>query len=154
MAKLQSDVIVPFHFMTGCDVTSSFFVVGKRTVWKRVQESLEAQMFLTQLLHKNFNKFVIKYIFNDKVRTTLTEMIAKKWKNMKNTKAQNFSRIDPNVDSNCNRNEGIMFYANVLINFQDLASSICPINHVYQILNRLCMPIMHSKSPLLDELVK
>ena len=64
--------------MTGCDVTSSFFVVGKRTVWKRVQESLEAQMFLTQLLHKNFNKFVIKYIFNDKVRTTLTEMIAKK----------------------------------------------------------------------------
>ena len=80
MAKLQSDVIVPFHFMTGCDVTSSFFVVGKRTVWKRVQESLEAQMFLTQLLHKNFNKFVIKYIFNDKVRNTLTEMIAKSGK--------------------------------------------------------------------------
>ena len=47
-----------------------------------------------------------------------------------------------------------MYYANVLLNFQNLASAICPINHGYQILIGLCMPIMHSKSHLLDELVK
>ena len=47
-----------------------------------------------------------------------------------------------------------MYYAHVLLNFQSPASPICPINHGYQIVNRLCMPIMHSKSPLPDELVK
>ena len=74
--------------MTGCDVTSSFFGFGKRTVWKRVLESTETQMFLTQLSHENLNKFVIKYIYNDKVSTTLTEMRAQKWKYIKNRKAQ------------------------------------------------------------------
>ena len=39
-----------------------------------------------------------------------------------------------------------MYYANVLLN--------CPIHHGYQILNELCIPIIHSKPPLLDELVK
>ena len=32
------------------------------------------------------NKFVIKYIYNDKAYTTLTEMRAQKWKNMKKGK--------------------------------------------------------------------
>ena len=31
-------------------------------------------------------------------------------------------------------------------------SPICPINYGYQILNGLCMPIMHSKSPLPNEM--
>ena len=44
------------------------------------------------------------------------------------------------------------YYANVLLNFQNPALPKCPINHSYQILNGLCMPIMHSKSHLLDEL--
>ena len=79
--------------MTVCDVTSSFFGVGKRTVWKRVQKSTEAQMLLTNLSHGKLNKFVIKYIYNDKVSTTLTEMGAQKWKNMKNRKAKSFARI-------------------------------------------------------------
>ena len=47
-----------------------------------------------------------------------------------------------------------MYYANVLPNFHSPASLICPINRGYQVLNELCMPIMYSKSPLLDELVK
>ena len=36
-------------------------------------------MLLTNLSHENRSKFVIKYIYNDKVSTTLTEMRAKKW---------------------------------------------------------------------------
>ena len=47
-----------------------------------------------------------------------------------------------------------MHYISVLLIFQNPASTICPVNHDYQILNGLCIPIMHSKSPVLDELAK
>ena len=153
-SKEISKIIVPLRVITGCDVMSSFFGVGKRTVWKRVQKSTEAQMFLTNLSHENLNKFVIKYIYDDKVSTTLTQMRAQKWKNIKNGKAKAFARIGPDVDSNFHRNERVMYYAHLLLNFQNPAVPLCPINHGYQILNGLCMPIMHSKSPLPDELVK
>ena len=59
-SKEMSKIIVSLHVLTGCDVTSSFFGVGKRTVWKPVQNSRESQMFLTQLLHENLNNFVKK----------------------------------------------------------------------------------------------
>ena len=140
--------------MAECDVTSSFFGVGKGTVWKRDQKSTEAQMFLTQLLHEDLNTFAVKYIYNDKVNTTLTEIRAQTWKNIENRKAQAFARTRPDVDSNFRKNERVMYYANALLNFQNPASPICHINHGYQILNGLCMPMMHSKSPLLDELVE
>ena len=87
ISKEMSKIIVPLHFMTDCDLTSRFNIrVGKRTVWTRVQKSAKAQMLLTNLSHEKLNKFVIKYIVNDKVSTTLTEMKAQKWKNMKNRK--------------------------------------------------------------------
>ena len=81
-SKEMSKIIVPLHAMTGFDVTLSLFGVDKRTVWKRVQKSAEAQMFLTQLLYENLNKFVIRYIYNDKVSTALTEMRAQKRQNI------------------------------------------------------------------------
>ena len=55
-SKETSKIIVPLHVMTGCDVTSSFFGVGKRTVWKQVQKSTEGEMLLTNLSHENLNK--------------------------------------------------------------------------------------------------
>ena len=61
----MSKIIASLHALTGCDVTSSFFGVGKRTVWKRIQKSTEVQMLLTNISHENLNKFVIKYIYND-----------------------------------------------------------------------------------------
>ena len=67
-------------------------------------------MFLTHLSHGKLNKFVIKYIYNDKVSTTLTEMRAQKWKNMKNRKAQTFAKIGPDVDSDFHRNERVRMY--------------------------------------------
>ena len=51
-SKEMSKIIVPLHVTTGCDVTLSFFGVGKITVWKRVQKSIEAQMPLTNLCMK------------------------------------------------------------------------------------------------------
>ena len=64
-------------------------------------------MLLTHLSHGNLNTFVIKYIYSNKVSTTLTEMRAQKWKNMKNRKAQTFARIGPNVNSNFQKSERV-----------------------------------------------
>ena len=153
-SKEMSKIIVPLHVMPECDVTSSSFGVDKRTVWKRVQKSTETQMFLPKLLHEDLIKFVVKYIYKDKLGTTLTKMRAQKWENMKNRKAQTFARTGIGLDSNFYGNERVMYYANMLLNFQHPVSSICPINHRYQILNGICMPMIHSKSPSLDEVVK
>ena len=142
-SKGMSKIIAPLHVITGCYVRSSFFGVGKRTVWKRVQKSTEGQTLLTNLSHENLNKFVIKYIFNNKVSTTLTEMRAQKWKNMNNRKAKTFARIGPYVGSNFNKNERVMYYADVSLNFQNGASPICPINHGHQIMNGLCISVMY-----------
>ena len=38
---------------------------------------------MKSLSHENLNNFVIKYTYNDKVSTTLTEMRAQKWKKHK-----------------------------------------------------------------------
>ena len=57
---------------------------------------------------------------------------------MKNKKAKTFSRIGPDVDPNFHRYERVMYYAHVLLNFQNPASPICPINYGYQIPNGLC----------------
>ena len=73
---------------------------------------------------------------------------------MKNKRVKAFARIGPDVDSNFHRNEKVMYYAHLLLNFQNPASPLCPTNRGYQILNGLCMPTMHLKSPLPDELVK
>ena len=41
------------------------------------------------------------------------------------------------ADSNFHRITRVMYYVNVFLNFQNPASSICPINHGYKILNGL-----------------
>ena len=75
-------------------------------------------MLLTHFSHENLNiNFNEIYLYNDKVSTTLTEMKAQKWKNMRNRKVKTFAKIGSDVDSNFHRNERVMNYANVLINF-------------------------------------
>ena len=49
-------------------------------------------------------------------------------------KAKNFAGIGPDVDSKFHRNDRVMYYVNVLLNFQNPTSPICSINHGYQIL--------------------
>ena len=43
-SKEMSKIIVPLNVMIGCDVTSSFFGVGKTIAWKRVQKSTEEKL--------------------------------------------------------------------------------------------------------------
>lgn len=45
-------------------------------------------MLLTNLSREYLNKYVMKYIYNDKVSTTLTEMRGLKWKHRKKTGKQ------------------------------------------------------------------
>ena len=47
-----------------------------------------------------------------------------------------------------------MYYANALLDFQNPASPVRPINHGNQIVNGQCTAIKHLKSLLPDELVK
>ena len=77
------DVVVPLHVATGCDAVSSFFGIGKKTVWARVEKSAEARDLLSNLSQENLNTFVIKYIYNDKLSKNLGEMRCNKWKRMK-----------------------------------------------------------------------
>ena len=70
-SKEMSKIIVTLFAATGCDVTSSFFVLTKELFGNELKKT-EARMSLTQLLHENLNKFVLKYIYNNKVSTTLT----------------------------------------------------------------------------------
>ena len=79
----MSKIRVPLHVLTACDVTSSSFSVGKKAVRKQIQKNTEAQMLLTNLSREYLNKYVMKYIYNDNVSTTLTEMRALKWKHKK-----------------------------------------------------------------------
>ena len=88
----MSKIRVPLPVLTGCNVTSSSFSVGKKAVWKQIQKSTEAQMLLTNLSREYLNKYVMKYIYNDKVSTTLTEMRGLKWKHRKKQENKSLSQ--------------------------------------------------------------
>ena len=153
-SKEMSKIIVPLYVMS---LLKFFWCWQKNCVQTSPEKYRSLYIFETTL--ENLNKLLITHIYSEKVSTTLTEMRAQKRKNMNDRKAQTFPRIGPDVDSNFHRNERVIYYTNVLLHFQNPASRICPLNHLnhlnrYQILNGLCQPIMHSKFPLLDELVK
>ena len=83
-----------------------FFVIGEKTVWARVAKSAEARNLLSNLSQENLNKFVIKYIYNDKLSKSLGEMRCKKWKKMKNKKGKSLARFGPDEDSNSSEING------------------------------------------------
>ena len=99
--KEMAKIVVPLHVVTGCDATSSFFGIVKRTIWKRVQNNKE---LLANLSQDNLDTFVIKYIYNGKSSTCLAEMRAKKWKRLKSKRAKSIARIGPDQYLNTHRN--------------------------------------------------
>ena len=73
------DTIIPLHIITGSDYTSGFYGVGKKVVADHVSKSAEARnllvscgasLDLTDEAIANMNKFVIKYVSNDKSSLT------------------------------------------------------------------------------------
>ena len=137
--------IVPLHVVTGCDVISSLFGIGKKkTAWKRVQSSVEARELLLNLSEENLTKFIIKYIYDDK--------LCKKWRKMKTKKAKSLARVGPDDDSNIQRNKRVKYHTNVFLHFQD--PSPPPTNHGYTVTNGLCLPMMYTKSPMPDEIAR
>ena len=131
-SKEMSKIVVPLHVMS----LLNFFWCWQKNCVQTSPEKYRS-LYIFETILENLNKLVIKHICNEKVSTTLTEMRAQKWKNMNDRKAQTFPRIGPDVDSNFNRNERVIYYANGLLNFQNPASRICPLNHGHQILNFL-----------------
>ena len=150
----MSKVVIPLHVVTGCDVTSSFFGVGKKTVWLRVEKNVEARQLLSNLNQDNLTKFVIRYIYNDKNSSSLSEMRLRKWKKMKSKKAKSIARLGPDTNSNFHRNERVMYHVNNLLNFMDPCQPPDPLeSNGYFIQNNLCQPIMSSLPPLPENLM-
>ena len=59
----MKNAIVPLHIVTGCDTVSSFFGIGKKSVWKRVEKDKEAQLLMSNLFVDNIEVFVIEFIY-------------------------------------------------------------------------------------------
>ena len=79
----MKDILVTFHVMTGCDSVSSFYGIGKKSIWKNVIRSSEAKDLLRDFSNTALKDFVIKYIYNDRKSSTLAEMRENRWSKMK-----------------------------------------------------------------------
>ena len=77
-------------------------------------------------------------------------MRSKKWKKKKSKTAKSLARDG----SNTLGNKRPIYHSDVLLNFRNPEASPNPANHGYTKANGLCLPIMSTKPPLLDELVK
>ena len=151
-SKEMAKIVVPLHVATGCDAVSSFFGIGKKTVWAGVAKSAEARNLLSNLSQENLNKFVIKYIYNDKLSKSLGEMRCKKWKKMKNKKGKSLARVGLDEDSNSYRSKRVIYQSNILLNFQNPEAPPNPTNHGFTNMTGLCLPIMSTKLPLPNDL--
>ena len=129
------------HVVTGCDTISSFYGIGKRTVWKREEKNIEVQGLLLTLTHESLNKFIIKYVYNDKNSKSFGEMRTLKWNKMKNRKAKSFSRLGP-----------VIYQTNILLNFQSSDGPTNPLEYGYEIRNKFCVPLLYTKPALPDNL--
>ena len=151
-SEKMANVVIPLHIITGCDSISSFFGIGKKTVWKRVEKSDEAQMLLSNLSLANIDKFIIKFVYNDKSSTTLGEMRYEKWRKMKTKKVKSMARIGPDQHSNTHRSKRVIYQCNIILNFQNPKAPPNPLHHGYVINNGFCMPRMYEKPALPDQL--
>ena len=93
----------------------------KNNPLKRVQSNVEAQELLLNLSEENLTKFIIKYIYNDKLSNNcLGKMRSKKWRRMKTKEVKSLARVGPDDDSNIQRNKRVIYHTNVLLNFQEI----------------------------------
>jgi len=86
------DCIIPLHIMTGCDHTSGFYGIGKKTVADRVRKSSEARnllascgvsLQLTDEVAGKMTKFVVRYVYSDTKSETPAAARVLTWKSQK-----------------------------------------------------------------------
>ena len=81
-SREMSKIVIPLHVATACDAVSTFLVLEKNPVWARVEKSAEARDLISNLSQENLNKFVIKYVYNNKLSKNLGEMRCNKCSNI------------------------------------------------------------------------
>ena len=100
-----SQVIIPFHTMTGCDSNSGFFGYGKKKLFGKCMMNAEARNLLkecgsslpiSQNTMDGLKVFVRKYVYNDSRSDTMSRSRSLKWKTQIN---KSVSRLPPDNDS-------------------------------------------------------
>ena len=79
---MEVDTIIPLHILTGSDHASGYYGIGKGPVANRVSKSAEAKnmlascgssLELTPDIKRNMTLFTIRYIYNDKTSSSVSE---------------------------------------------------------------------------------
>ena len=143
--------------MIGSDYTSGFYGVGKKVVADRVSKSAEARnllvscgasLDLTDEAIANMNKFVIKYVSNDKSSITPAAARATKWRCQK---IKSITRMIPDPDSLLHHFKRVNYMAFIQKNFH-LKEHPSPLLYGWNIENRLCLPT-RSTLPALPKVI-
>jgi hypothetical protein len=149
-SEKMAKIIVRFYIMTGCDSVSSFYGIGKKTVWKRILHSTEAQQLLCDFSDDALVKFTIRFIYNDKKSETLAEMREKRWQRMKK---KSLTRVGIDKDTCVLRNKRVRYQSTIFENYANQSSPDCPLlNGGYTRDGDKCVPIRYTKLPLPEKL--
>ena len=131
--------------MTGSDHTSGFYGVGKKMVADRVSSSVEAKNLLTSCgssldltdeAISDMNKFVIKYVYNDKTSLTPSAARVLKWRNQKR---KSLTRMIPDSDSLIHHFHRVNYMSYIQRNFY-LKDHPSPLLHGWHLDKGLCLP--------------
>ena len=137
--------------MTGCDAVSSFFGKGKKGIWKNViKDKDNAINLLKELSVDSLRKFIIQFVYNDKISKTLTEMRESRWKRMKR---KCFARLGIDEDSHQRRFERVRYIVNQIESYENKYESKNPLTNGYRLdENMNCVPLRFIKPAMPDNI--
>ena len=150
LSKEIAAVAIRAHAMSGTDCISSFFGVGKKTIWKRIMRSKEAQQLLMTMDEDSLRKFTIKHVYNDKISKTLAEMRMIRWNN---AKKKDFARIGIDEDTHVNRSKRVIFAVSSIEHFNHPEEFGNPLLYGFMVNERMkCVPVKYGKDALPEKL--
>ena len=139
------------HVISGMDNISSFFGVGKISIWNRILKSPEAQQLLETMTEDSIRKFIIKFVYNDKTSETLTEMRKKRWEKMKK---KDFKRIGIDEDTNKERTKRVIFNISAIEHFDIPTEYGNPLSSGYKVNDEgRCVPIRYNSVALSEDIL-
>ena len=145
-------IAVRGHVISGMDNISSFFGIGKVTIWNRIIRNAEAQNLLETMTEESIKKFIIKFVYSDKSSETLTDVRWKRWKKMKN---KCFKRLGIDEDSNHQRSKRVLFTVSSIEHFDQPNEFGNPLLNGYELNEMMkCVPTKYTKVALPAELLQ
>ena len=139
------ECFIPLHVISGSDHNSCFYGIGKKSIAGRVESSAEAKRLLSQCgaelpaaqsTLQDMEKFVIKYVYNDKKSKTMTEARVSKWRVQK---IKSIMRLPPDTSSLRLHLQRANYLAYIQKQFM-LKTHPSPLGHGWSVVNGFCMP--------------